>query len=55
MAKLTKKQELQKTSEYVAFLERAVASKNFQANDPERYEEAKEKLKKARFRLKLLK
>ncbi len=54
--KKNKQQELKETNEYVAFLEKRLASKNYKANvSAEEYEACKDKLKKARFRLKLLK
>ncbi len=54
--KLTKAQELKQTQDYIAFLEKRLASKNFKANvSAEEYQKTKDKLDKARFRLKILK
>ena len=56
MAKKQKKSDFQHETEYVAFLEKRLASKNFQANStPEEVEKTKEKLKKARLKLKFMK
>ncbi len=56
MAKKQKKSDLQHEQDYVAFLEKRLASKNFQANStPEEVEKTKEKLKKARLKLKFMK
>lgn len=52
---MAKKQVSKKEiEEYVKFLEKALASKNFKNNDPERYEKLKGKLDKERLKLKLL-
>ncbi len=40
--------------DYIKFLEKALASKNFKNNDPEKYEVYKEKLAKEKLKLKLL-
>jgi hypothetical protein len=40
--------------EYIKFLEKALASKNFKNNDPERYAKYQGKLDKERLKLKLL-
>ena len=49
-AKITKKQ----VEDYILFLEKALASDNFKNNDPEKYEQYKEKLARERLKLKLL-
>ena len=50
------KDRIKHEEEYVAFLEKRVASANYKnAASKEEYEETKEKLKKARMVLKLLK
>lgn len=50
-----KKQATKKEIEdFIKFLEKALASKNFKNNDPERYEKTKGKLDKERLKLKLL-
>ena len=43
----------QKYKNYLEFLETAVASENLKRNDPEKWKELKEKLKKERFLHKL--
>jgi hypothetical protein len=53
MAKKTK-DFIKETKEYVIFLEKALKSENFKKNEPTKYELYKEKLKKAKLRLKLL-
>ena len=54
--KLTPAQERKQTQDYIAFLEKALASKNYKARvSDEEYKKTKEKLDKARFRLKILK
>lgn len=56
MAKKNKQQELKHEEDYVAFLEKRLASKNFVANvTTDEYNKTKEKLKKARFKLRTLK
>jgi len=40
--------------DYIKFLEKALNSKNFKSNDPEKYNKYKEKLSKERLKLKLL-
>lgn len=53
--KKTRQQELKETTQYIAFLEKRLASKHFKANvTAEEYNKTKEKLKKARFRLRIL-
>lgn len=50
-----KKDPITLEREYVAFLEKRLASENFKANaKPGEYEATKEKLAKARFKLKTL-
>jgi len=39
---------------YISFLEKALVSKNFKTNEPEKYIKYKEKLAKERLKLKLL-
>jgi hypothetical protein len=51
MKKQTTKKDIE---EYIKFLEKALASKNFKNNNPERYEKVKGKLDKERLKLKLL-
>lgn len=52
----SRQQQVKETAQYVAFLEKRLASKNFKANvSAEEFEKTQEKLKKARLRLKLLK
>ena len=54
--KLTKLQRLKQEKDYIAFLEKRLASKNYKANvSEEEYQETQEKLKKARLVLKILK
>jgi hypothetical protein len=48
--KVTKKQ----IEDYIAFLEKALASNNFKNNDPIKYNKYKEKLDRERLKLKLL-
>ncbi len=49
------KDKLQHEKDYVAFLERRLASKHYKANvSPEEYEETEKKLKKARLVLRML-
>ena len=48
--KITKKQVM----DYIKFLEKALASKNFKDNDPVKYEKYKTKLEKERLKLKLV-
>lgn len=40
---------------WIEFMRRALASENFKANDPVRYEQTKQKYDRAKFRLKTLK
>jgi len=51
MKKQTTKKEIE---DYIKFLEKALASKNFKNNEPEKYEQYKGKLEKERLKLKLL-
>lgn len=52
---MAKKQTSKKEIEaYIKFLEKALASKNFKNNEPEKYEKYKEKLARERLKLKLL-
>lgn len=53
--KKSKADEIKHEEEYVEFLKKALGSKNFQENDPERYEKTKVKYERAKFRLKTLK
>lgn len=54
--KLSKAEELKQTKDYIAFLGKRLASKNYKAKvSPEEYAKEKAKLDKARFRLKILK
>lgn len=54
--KKTTKQVLLETEQYIIFLEKRLASKNYKLNvSLEEYNKEKEKLSKARTRLKLLK
>lgn len=54
--KLTPAQERKQIQDYIMFLEKRLASKNYKANvSTEEYQKTKEKLDKARFRLKILK
>ncbi len=56
MKKLTKQQEIKQTEDYIAFLRKRLDSKNYKANvSVEEYEKTKEKLDKAKFRLKIMK
>jgi flagellar biosynthesis chaperone FliJ len=56
MAKKTTAQVVKETEQYVAFLEKRLASKNYKANvSAEEFKQTQEKLSKARTRLKLLK
>jgi len=48
--KVTKKQ----VEDYIKFLEKALASKNFKNNDPDKYEKYKQKLDKEKLKLKLI-
>lgn len=57
MAKIKKKKktELEQLTEYIAFLENRVASENYKAAvTQEEFDKTKEKLKNARFRLKVM-
>lgn len=55
MPKKVKQDMLAETKQYIAFLEKRLASKNYQANvSQEEQDKEREKLKKARARLKLL-
>jgi hypothetical protein len=51
---MAKKPTKKETADYIKFLEKAIASKNFQANDPEKFQKYKDKLAKERLKLKLL-
>lgn len=51
---VNKKPTKKETEQYIKFLEKALASKNFQNNEPEKYEKYKAKLAKERLKLKLL-
>lgn len=51
MKKQTTKKEIE---DYIKFLKKALASKNFKNNEPEKYEKYKGKLEKERLKLKLL-
>lgn len=54
--KLTKAQEVKQTEDYIAFLRKALDSKNYKARvSEEEYKKTKEKLDKAKFRLKIMK
>lgn len=54
--KLTKAQEIKQTEDYIAFLRKALDSKNYKARvSAEEYQKTKEKLDKAKFRLKIMK
>ena len=53
--KLTRQQEIKQEEEYVAFLEKRLASKNYKSNvSEEEYNKTKAKLEKARLKLRLL-
>jgi len=55
MKKLSKQQQIRHEEEYVAFLEKRLASKNFQSNESaEVIAKTQEKLKKAKLKLRLL-
>jgi hypothetical protein len=52
----SKEQRIKHEQNYIAFLEKRLASKNFKANStPEEYEMTEKKLKKARLVFKMLK
>lgn len=51
---MTLAEKIAHEEKYIAFLQRALASENFKANDPERYEQTKQKYDRAKFRLKTL-
>ena len=54
--KLTKAQEIKQTEDYIVFLRKALDSKNYKARvSTGEYEKTKEKLDKAKFRLKIMK
>lgn len=53
MMKLNKPTE-KEIENYIKFLEKALASKNFKDNEPLKYEKYKEKLARERLKLKLL-
>ena len=54
--KLSKQQQIRHEEDYVAFLQKRLASKNFKSNvTPEEYEKTKQKYDKAKLRLRLLK
>jgi len=51
----SKQQRVKHEQDYIAFLEKRLASKNFKANSsPEEYEKTEKKLKKARLVFKML-
>lgn len=52
--KLTKQEEIAKEEKFLAFLQKALASKHFKEADPARYEKTKTQYEKAKFRLKIL-
>jgi len=55
MKKPSKQQESRHEEDYIAFLEKRLASKNFRANESEEtVKKTEEKLKKARLKLRLL-
>ena len=45
---------IKETKEYIIFLEKALKSDNFKKNEPVKYESYKEKLIKAKLKIKLL-
>ncbi len=50
-----KKSEIEQEEGYIAFLEKRLASENYKANaTPEEVEETKEKLKKAKLKLRFM-
>lgn len=50
-----KKSSKKQTEEYIVFLEKRLASKNYKANvSPEEFDKTKKKLEKERLKLKLL-
>lgn len=51
----TKINPIKQETEYIAFLEKALNSQNFRNNEPDKVPVYEEKLKKARFKLKVLK
>jgi hypothetical protein len=53
--KLSMPERIKHEEDYMAFLQKALASENFQRNDPERYAKFKEKYEKSKFLLKTLK
>lgn len=54
--KPTKAEEIKQTEEYIVFLRKRLDSKNYKGNvSKEEYEKTKEKLDKAKFRLKIMK
>jgi hypothetical protein len=53
--KMTKPQQIAHEEKYIAFLKKALNSKNFKAQQPEEYAKVKVKYDKAKFRLKTLK
>ena len=56
MKKLGKKERIAQEEQYIAFLEKRLASENYKANvEPEEFAKTQEKLKKAKFLLKTLK
>ena len=55
MAKKKKKDPVADTEQYIAFLEKRVASKNYKNNvSKEEFQKTQEKLKKAKLRLRIL-
>ena len=56
MKKQSKAEQIKTTEDYIAFLRKRLDSKNYKANvSPEEYQKTKEKLDKAKFRLKIMK
>jgi hypothetical protein len=49
-----KKPTKKEIEDYIKFLEKALASKNFKENEPLKYEKYKQKLERERLKLKLL-
>lgn len=49
-----KKPTKKEIEDYVKFLEKALSSKNFKNNDPDKYEKYKQKLEREKLKLKLL-
>jgi len=54
--KINKKTEREQTEDYVQFLQKRLASENYKANvSAEEYDKTKEKLKRARLKLRFMK